>query len=244
MKIRAYYHVTMVEHYIEITDYIFEKMVSSGLYDNLEGIYIGALGDEDQLPILQACIDKYPKAQVVSHDIRKANHEFQTLRMIKKDADTLPTFIAVYVHSKSISYPKNGNDKGKTPADHRWDIFWMKFMVYFIVGEWRRWYKALTLKGWSYDIAGCRIIPARLSASSRTHAGGNFWSARSDYLKTLNDKTIEWAEWKDQFEVEQWGFSGNPIIYVMSNMFHDGFPFENDLDEYMASFPNKEDYQI
>lgn len=244
MKIRAYYHVTMAEHYIEITDYIFSRMVSSGLYDNLEGIYIGALGDEDQLPVLQECINKYPKAQISAHSTRKADYEFHSLRLLKKDADTLPLHYQVYVHSKSISYPKNGNDKGKTPADHVWDMFWMKSMTYFIVGEWERWYKALSLKGWAYDIAGCRIIPARLSASSRTHAGGNFWAARSDYIKTLSDKTIEWSEWKDIFEGEMWAFSGNPIIYIMSNLFADGFPYQHDFDEYMASLSNKEDYQI
>lgn len=244
VPIRVFYHVTCVNHYLEITKYIFDRIISSGLYEHIDGIYIGALGDGDAILELQKLIGDYPKAKISAHSIRKADYEFHTLRLLKYDADTLPKFYSVYLHSKSISYPKEGNDQGKTPNDHLWDMFWMKFMCHYVVTEWERWYKALSLKGWGYDIAGCRVVPARLSASSRTHASGNFWAANSEYIKTLSDEMIEWAEWKDIFNGEMWAFSGNPIVYILSNMFSDAFPFDQDFDTYMANFEHFDEYQI
>lgn len=243
-KIRIYYHVTMMNHYLEITEYILNKSKDSGLLDECEGFYIGALGDTSELSKLQELISKYPKAKIRAHSERKADYEFHTLRLMKEDADTLPLHYQVYLHSKSVSYPKGGTPEGKTHNDHLWDMWWMKIMTYFMVGQWQRWYKALSLKGWGYDIAGYRIVPARLSASSRVHASGNFHAANSEYIKTLNNKTVEWEEWKDIFEGEMWAFSGNPIVYVMSNMCHDGFPWEEDFDTYMANFKHFDEYQI
>ncbi len=260
MKIRIYYHVTMMNHYLEITEYILNKAQESGLLAACDGFYIGALGEPDELLKLQELISKYPKAQIRAHSERKMSYEFHTLRFLKEDADNLPTHYQVYVHSKSVSYPKEGDPiTGKRPDDFRWDFFWMQWMVFNMVTQWDRWYKALSLKGWGYDIAACRVVPARLSASSRVHSSGNMWAANSDYIKTLSTDIVAYTDYKDIFEAEMFAFSGSiqksenelvkrtcgyPIIYIMSQMFSDAFPYEKDFDTYIKTVTNFNDYAI
>ncbi len=243
VKIRVYYHVTCINHFLEITEYIFDRIVSSGLYEYIEGIYIGALGEPEELIKLEELIKKYPKAIIRSHSERKADYEFHTLRLLHEDSKTLPKFYGMYLHSKSVTFPKEGCE-GRTPNDHKYDWYWMQYMVYWMVEQWQKCYRALDMKDIGYDICGVKIAPARMSASKRTHASGNMWFANSEYIKTLDSKTIEWSEWKDIFEGEMWAFSGNPIIYMPCNMFTDGFPFQIPFYEYMEKIKNIEDYTI
>lgn len=246
IQIRVYFHTTLINHHLEIAEYIFSRIVSSGLYEHIEGIYIGALGELDELEKLKELIKKYPKAKIRAHSLRKADYEFFTMRLLKEDCDKLPKFYALYTHAKSVTFPKEGieGEEGRTPDAHKFDWYWQQYMTYWLVENWKNWYRALDLKDVGYDIAGVRLIPARMSASTRTHASGTFFAVNSEYFKTLDDKIIEWAEWKDKFEAEQFPFSGNPIIYIMCNMFCNGFPFQTPFYEYMESFKNLDDYSI
>lgn len=246
IPIRVYYHLTQINHWEEVTDYIFSRIVSSGLYEHVEGIYIGVLGKKEEAPKLEDLLKKYPKASIRIHSEKVEIFEYHTLRLLKEDADNLPLFYGLYLHSKSVTYPKEGieGDAGRTPDGFKYDWYWQQFMTYWLVENWMKWYKALALKEIGYDIASVRVIPARMSASTRTHGSGNFWSVNSEYFKTLDKKGFEYSEWIDRFEPEMIAFSKMPIIYIMCNMFTQGFPFQTPFYEYMESFKNLDEYSI
>lgn len=226
IPVKIYFHTTLIKEHLAITEYIFDKMLACGLMDYCDSVSVGALGEADELVKLEKLLSKYPKARIVAHDTDKNIFEFHTLRHLKKDVDTLPKFYALYCHSKSVTFGKE--DKREDVLYERW---WKDYMTKFVIEEWRRNYRALDLKDTGYDICGVRIIPARHSASSRTHASGNFWFASSEYLKTL--PRIDSLDLDDRFEAEMWSFSGMPITYISCNAFTVGFPYEEDFETHI-----------
>lgn len=250
MKIRVYYHLTQINDYLEITDYIFGKIQDSGLMDACEGLYIGALGDESELPKLKELIAKYPKAKLIDWHSEKGRWEGHTLQHLKNDADTLEPFYAWYCHSKSVTYPPDGDGKGKTIEGKKYEVFWRDYMVNEVITRWRDCYKALSQPEYGYDVAGCRMIPKRKSGSIFTHASGNFWVANSEYIKTLprigqddsvpdignriidllNEideikKTGELKILGNVFWPEMWLWQQQPLTYIACNALTDGFPY-------------------
>lgn len=247
-KIRIYYHVTQINDYLDITEYIFEKIVRCGLMSACEGVYVCALGNESEFPKLKELINMYPKAQIIDHSENKNLWELFTLQHLKKDADTLPKFYAWYLHSKSVTY--SAEDKSeKGIADKKFEIFWRDYMIHEIVTRWEDCYKALDMEEVGYDVAGCRMIPKRLSGSIFSHFSGNMWAANSEYIKTLDpigenpnvpdmdEKIIEMRKQIEEarktgeikmegnkFGAEHWLWTCQPLTYIACNAHTVGFP--------------------
>lgn len=248
VPIRVYYHVTMINDFIDITKYIFDKVVSSGLMDECDGLFIGALGDESELEKLKELVSKYAKAKIVDYHSDKARWEFHTMQHMKKDADTLPKFYAWYLHSKSVT---------KTdPNEKLYGKFWSDYMINEVVVRWKQCYAALDMPDIGYDICGTRMIPKRKSASIFSHASGNMWAANSEYIKTLpkigeNDdvpnieselirlrKEMDELTKKGELKVvgnvfypEMWAWEGQPLTYIACNAFTVGFPFQKTFEQ-------------
>ncbi len=257
--IRLFYHTTFLNDYLDITKYLFDKVVESGLHDACEGIYIGCLGDENELPKFKELIAKYPKAQIVDYSPDKGQWELFTIQHLKKDADTLPKFYAWYFHSKSVTYPINGDGDTKTPAHKRSEIFWRDSMAHELITRWEVCYKAMDMPEYGYDVCGSRMIPKRASASIYSHASGNFWAANSEYIKTLNrlgnnpdlpdieaqqialrrqiDELKKEGETKIRgniFGAEHYVWEQQPLTYIAGNSFTVGFPSEQGtFEEYI-----------
>lgn len=244
VPVRIYMHLTMLNHWAELVEYVLAKASESRLLAECEAFYIGALGDSAQLPKLKEIVARYPKVEIRGHDENKMLYEFYTLRFLKQDADNLPKFYSVYLHSKSVTFPKEGipEIEGRTPAAHRYDFMWFQYMIYWMVEKWQKSYRALDMKEIGYDTSGVRMIPLRMSAAEVSHASGNMWWANSEYVKTLSAKDLEAADWKDIFLAERWLWYKQPLTYIPCNMFTVGFPLDVDFHEYMNSFPNLEDY--
>lgn len=250
VPIRVYYHVTLINHWEEVTKYVFDKIVESGLGADMAMCYVVALGDdESELAKLKDLISKYSKTELRDWHKDKGMWEGQTLKHLFYDAHTQEKFYAIYCHSKSITYPKEGDGKGKTPAMYASEIFWMRYMVWGVIERWRDNYAALSLPDKGYDVAGVRAIPLRESASIVSHFSGNFWMANSEYLKTLprisDDESLPdvtarlveiYNELKTLAKTGRIGVHGHvfwpeiviglgqPLMYISANSFTVGFP--------------------
>lgn len=244
-KIRIYYHVTLIGKYFDITLDIFDEIERSGLMDECEGIYIGVLGDAKELQNFMELIERYPKAKVINYHTDKQYYEWHTISKIKEDADNLPRFYALYLHSKGVT-SENENDS-------KFRQFWADYMTYWMVTKWKQWYHALDLRDLDdhyvgYDASAVRVVPARKSIGHTTHGSGNFWSANSEYIKTLKlVKENTYYDGQNPYtgghSAETWVWSGQPIIYTPCQMFQIGFPFqEKTFKQFWEELPNKEKY--
>jgi hypothetical protein len=184
-KIRVYYHCSFLNDFMDITTYIFDKMVDSGLMDACEGVFIGALGDENELPKFKELISKYPKAKIVEWHPDVKRYECHTIRHLREDAEILPPFVAVYCHSKSVTYKVSDDKESKAYKDKLHELCWMRLMTNEVICRWEKGYEVLTQPDFGYDIFGTRVTPLRESGSQYTHCSGNFIMTTSEYVKTL-----------------------------------------------------------
>lgn len=247
VPIRVYYHVTCINRFLDITKEVFDAIVESGLYDECESISIGVLGSEDGKNKLEQLLNNYPKAKIVKHHADVSYFEFFTISKLKQDADTLPLFYALYMHSKGVMTTPDKID------DIKFKDFWRAYMLHWMVSEWSQCYTALDLRDLDdhhsgYDLCGVRVVPARKSIGGTTHISGNYWWASSDYIKSL--KLVKHDTYYDGqnpyaggHAPEVWPCSGDPIIFMPCNMFQMGFPYDKgSFKEYMEGLPNKEKY--
>lgn len=246
--IKIYYHVSLIGKYFDITLRIFHELEQSGLYSKCESISVGALGSKSELPNLQEILDRYPKAKIIAHNKDTQYFEFFTLEHLKRDADELPNFYALYLHSKGVT-SENENDA-------LFRQFWCDHMVYWMVTKWKKCYHALDLKDLDdynvgYDVCSVRVVPKRKSIGHSTHGSGNFWWANSEYIKTLPLVLADtYYDGQNKYmgghSAETFLWQEQPIIYTPCQMFQIGFPFDKGMTfkEYWKQLPNKRKYLL
>ncbi len=254
VPIRIWYHCSFLNDYLRITQSIFDKVVESGLMDACEGVFIGCLGDENELPKFKELIEKYPKAKIIDYSPKLNLWEGFTLQHLKNDADTLPKFYAVYLHSKGCTRSYNVEDKFKDD-EKKYEEFWKDYLVYSAVTRWEDCYAALSLPDIGYDTASCRMIPLRHSASIVQHNSGNMWWSNSEYIKNLIPfnktdrpnavskvvglykelqelhKTHSFHLEDEVFFPEMWLWLGQPLTYIVANPFTQGFPIQKTFEQ-------------
>lgn len=267
IKIRVYVHVTLINSYLFICKKLFDKMESSGLLADCECVNVCALGSADELPKLKELMSKYQKIQLRDHSENKNLWEAFCLQHLKKDADMLPKFYAVYVHSKGVTYPEGGDGEKKTHNDFLSEQYWGDYMAWGVIERWRDNYKALSQPDMGYDIAGVRAIPLRDSASLFSHFSGNFVMVNSEYVKTLpifsEDESIPDVEKEvyklmiqvrelrktgrfplagNIFGAEMWWYHNQPIMYIACNALTIGMPHHKTFSETIESGYPIEEY--
>ena len=171
----------------------------SGLYEAADRIFFGVVGGVPiNLPSKFEKLFHHP-------DIRLA--ELPTLNALRKRALN-ETFNALYMHTKGVAYIEKGNTKEIV-------TFWRKYMEYFCIGKWEECVEAL----WEFDAAGCEFI-----STGQPHFSGNFWWARSRYLRTLplvEEITLpEEHSTHTRMKAELW-VGSNPKLRV-KELFHHG----------------------
>lgn len=233
--IKVYLHCYMVNHYLEVVDEIFNKLTSSGLYEQCSKVYVGCLGSSEELKKLQTYLSKYPKVEIAAYSNNEKEYEFFTLRVLKKHCDeSKEKFFALYCMTKGVSY-------GKEHELYEGGKFWLDYMIDWNITKWRKNYKALNMKFRGYDISGVKVIPARESPSNRVHFSGNWWMANSDYIKSL--RKIETLNKNDRWEAEMWSTSGQPIIYMPCNLFID-YMVKGNYYDFIKNYSELNDFTI
>ena len=147
----------------------FDKINNSGLLERCNTLYIGYVS------VLKFPFDEIinnPKVKII---VRKdIGYEGVTTTALKEfcDIQTEKSLI-MYIHTRGISQPEN------SPSED-----WTLMMEYFVIEKWKQSIQILNDK----YTAGCelwahthRIYPSDFIY----HYSGNFWWARSDYIKLL-----------------------------------------------------------
>jgi len=164
------------------------KIINSGLYEKLDKIYIGYLGE--YCNEFKDLLFQHDKLNLIffSKDLKLM--EFPTLNKLKIFCDeSNENHQILYIHTKGVRFPNS--------------IFlrdWRNYMEYFLIEKYNICIKDLE----SYDALGVNF-----KSSPWCHFSGNFWWTKSDYVKKL--KLISELDKDFRRSAELWLLSG--LIY-------------------------------
>lgn len=151
-------------------DEIVDSMLSSGLVESAHevNIYHQYSLSGRTFNWLKDRLSSYKNVKFIPGKGFPEDYEFTTVSEIKKSADEDPEeFYALYLHHKGVTRPHV-----EAENDYR------RLLLYFVVENWRECVQALD-KG--YDGAGVNWW----NNAGAWHFAGNFWWAKSTYIKTL-----------------------------------------------------------
>lgn len=203
MKYIAYYHVLMVNNWESIVKEQLSLLRKSGLYDKLDAIKIGALGDD--IDRLNKIIKRYAKCEIVrySHDVHK--YEFWTLKIAYHDAVNERSFYGLYFHTKGVSFPDNEGGK-----------YWRDYMNHYNITQWKEAEKQLR-KG--YDTCGVKLLTEKDLPARKLHYSGNYFWFKSSYVARLQDPDT--CNTRDRFQAEFWIGCAKPRAASLCQKFVD-----------------------
>ena len=196
----------------EKLDLLLDSIQSSGLLNELDSIIINNIG----IALNSAKYKQIDsRIEVIQHSINTHLFEIPTLKLIHEYSTQHPNVKILYLHTKGISYAK---------TDYRYQsgLDWIHYMLYFLVGA-SHYKKCLRLLD-TYDTVGCNYD------DKMPHYSGNFWWAKSSYLKTLSLESLT-----HKMSAEWWLLSPKPLLankYVLHTTNKNHFSQLCKLEEY------------
>jgi len=166
MKIYIYFHICCINNWADIVAQSYTHIKSSGLYDIIEEIRCGVLGEHDGSHPLFAD----PKVSIVAQSLEIKTYEILTLDKLLADASSTDheEFYVLYIHSKGVGY--NANVPNVTD--------WVNYLTYFNI--YRHKDCMWLLQNHGYDAVGVNITEKPI-----LHYSGNFWWSTSKHIATL-----------------------------------------------------------
>jgi len=208
----------MVNHWEELVRDHIKNLTSSGLYDELDHMVIGAIGTADNAHKLLELTKSYTKISL-EVNTNSNQYEFLTLNLLKQKCDNSPLCYVYYSHSKGSSY-------GKSDKAYIGGRTWFDYMEYFNCLKWKN---AIKVLDFGYDCYGIKAIPKRVSPSETLHFSGNSWWANSEYIKSL--PPINSLDVSNRFCAETLFVGQNsPLMFTACQLFVDYIcttPFED-----------------
>lgn len=202
----VFYHIFANNNWREIFDEQISALKKSGLYDVIDELYVSVIcQNENELKYISTHIGN--KGKIIYSGSDPKAYEFPALLELKKVADEKKCFV-MYFHTKGSSnsdetvkwyYPRI-TSLSKLRVCSR---LWRKFMEHFVLTQWETAIAVL----YDYDTYGCYLRTQK----PYTFYAGNFWWARSEYIKTLKSFTPKELEYR--YTAETWLLSGNGNIY-------------------------------
>jgi hypothetical protein len=201
MKIVGFLHVAKLNHWRDVFRSQLGKLRRFGLYDATAVIHVTVLGTDDDGDLVND-----PKFVLHRLDDISA-YEFPTLERLYR-VSTEEDCLLWYMHGKGVSHPLE--------RERMED--WREFMEYFAIERYPLCLRALEVS----DLCGVNWTTRRAP-----HFSGNFWWARSDYIRTLPSPAT--LDQSDRWQAEWW-VGSNPSARVVC--FSD-----SGVDHYKRGFP-------
>lgn len=179
------------------------RLKESGLYAATTRLFVSCItGNTDDLRQLKDIIGE-EKMEIISATDDPRRFEYPAL-MFMHDRAQREDCLFYYFHTKGITYQSAGNSDRKFNAFKRNIEAWRHMMEYSIFFKWR---VAVNVLLAGYDTCGCYRLPP-IPQPYYLYAG-NFWWARSSYLRRLPafDETIFAS---NRFYAEEWLYKVGP----------------------------------
>lgn len=152
----VYIHVCCIGEYKQILRRLVAAVKKSRMYDAIKEIRLCVLGSYDASTVDDA------KVVVHASDPDVSRYEQHTINILRADAER-ETFYALYLHTKGVTKPGHAGVKD-----------WVEYMLYFAL------LPVCVALLESHDTVGVNLQEAPV-----LHYSGNFWWARSSYLRSL-----------------------------------------------------------
>ena len=158
---------TFQKHGAKKLHYIVNKINSSGLINVLDYVFINNIGIPIELKNNNSTINAN-KYILTNYSENTLLYENPTINKLRKFAELNPDSYILYLHTKGNSY----DTERQSIKD------WTDMMLYFLVEKYD---KCTSQMVSGFDTVGCNY-----SEVHHNHYSGNFWWAKSSYIKTLN----------------------------------------------------------
>ena len=162
MAIYGFYHICTINHWQQVVNEQIKKIISSGLYNKSDKIFIAVIGPHCQYKL------NYDKFQVIFSSPDLKHFERPVLEYMRRFSETAnPNDKFYYLHSKGVSH------KYHASIDD-----WNHFMEYFLIERYEHCLLALE----EHDACGVNW------GNNPKHFSGNFWWAKASYIRKLPEK--------------------------------------------------------
>jgi hypothetical protein len=193
-RLSHFYHVYADGDWLTPATEHFEKLRVSGLLDELDGIYLGVVGSRENR--------RKVKRALRHHVTVEADEGWEQVTLNKlRDFCQTDDGVVLYAHTKGAW---SQSELAKV---------WRVSMTHDVVTRWRECVYALE----KVQCAGPFWLRSDMPEHSEHESffAGNFWWARSDYVRTLEPVGLE-----NRFQAEGWIGLGKPSVKIM----REGFP--------------------
>ena len=161
--IHIYYHIYAIDGVESIIDEQLNLIKTHFDFPYILNVGISIADDNISIDYI---INKFEKIR----DVRSKGNEFVTLDLIEKDKEKFgDSDYILYIHTKGASKQDNQNV-----------ISWRYLMNYFNIEKVKNVFKLFEKT--EFNTYGVHYI----ASNNKSHYSGNFWWAKSSYLKTLN----------------------------------------------------------
>jgi hypothetical protein len=229
-KIIVAYHAYAHGDFIPLLDEQFKLVVTSGLYDACDKLYIGVTAANTT--VLEKAKEWFndkedEKVEIVFYP--ENNEILDTLRYVKDYSIENPGDYVLFFHSKGIT-----RQEGKPVED------WRRYMEYFNITRWKYCVEKLEE---GYDCCGVLWNPDT-GYGWYPHFSGCFWWATTDYINTLDHSYLDENRWR--FDQEFWiGTSPNVREFEFHNShLNDKENFINKYENHYSKEYPRNNYEI
>ena len=167
VKKYVYIHVAALNNWLEVFTDIITKLITHGVYNEVNEIRVGYLGDSGQLKQLQEYISDKSKIMIAKTCTDLSLYERHTLNLLHDDCtNQREDFYVLYLHTKGV---KAANPYIKD---------WIELFHYFLIEKHQHCIQALSEQN-------CSVVGCNMAHWPSLHFSGNLWWASSRYIRTL-----------------------------------------------------------
>lgn len=259
MKKYAYYHAYLTDEtgswYQLCLDQIF-TIFNSGLYNELEKIYITCVGKKEQISLFVGICFLFDKFEIINEYPTDEGEENLSLKYTssidytsKENKVYDETFTMchiwdhanredayfLYFHTKGITAPwRMREEKDTTPAFPFVNYYlWRKFLDWGCIENWRMCVDALDN---GHTSAGVNYTDEPLP-----HYSGTYWWSKSSYIKTLPDIREDdwWQDLRQATTLKNWDSNRNkPEMWIGVSESRNFYSIVNHQDVEPVTGPN------
>jgi hypothetical protein len=204
IPIYIFIHICCIENWKEIFEEQIDIIKKSGLYNIIEKIKIGILGE---LFNINDLIFNDEKFEVIYIDKRINLYEIHTINSIKSFCSNNledDEIYILYIHTKGV---RNAGNKIVTKS-------WRNMMHYFLIEK----YIDCINNLYKYDTLGNNIVNLtcndnnNINKNHSYHYSGNFWWSKKTYINKLNYINIDYTlnSYNTRYRAENWILSNYP----------------------------------
>jgi len=165
MSIIIYFHICIMNGWLDICRNLFHRIRQSGLYDHVKEIRVVVLG---RYPMDDIDFLLDPKVRILFTSENMSLFENVTLDRMRQDAAS-EDFKVLYIHSKGV--------KNRPPHEILNVADWVSFMCHFLMDRYAQCLELLDTT--------CNAVGVNLRPEPEWHYSGNFWWSKASHVRTL-----------------------------------------------------------